>query len=87
MSVARTLNLSRALYAGNAVDSALVQFAAHATFEREATESHWVVTVTPKAARADARFVRRLCGELGNFALGLTIRDGGVGVDSAGEQA
>ena len=72
MSTSRTLRFSRSLYAGEAVDEACKRFARFASLEREQTGDAWVVTVTPKRPAQ----LRRLCGELANFALGLTIRRG-----------
>ncbi len=76
MSASRAMKLPRVLYAGEAIDATLERFAAFATFERESDERHFIVTVTPK--RAGAAHLRRLCGELGNYALGLSIRRGGA---------
>ena len=43
-----------------------------AQVEREALPSHWVVRISARSAAAE----RRVAGELANFALGLTARDG-----------
>lgn len=64
------LRFHRALYDGKAIDEALKTFAAHASFEQAEEPTHWVVRITAK----DAARERRIAGELGNFALGLTIR-------------
>ena len=63
------LRFHRDLYAGTAVDAALVRLADSATFERAQDGPYFVVRVdatTPARAKKVAR-------ELGNFALGLTI--------------
>lgn len=75
MSASKTLRFSRALYAGEAIDEACKRFARFASFEREQQTDAWVVTVVPKRPAQ----LRRLCGELSNFALGLTIRRGDSG--------
>ncbi|MBL4684383.1 MAG: hypothetical protein JKY37_07320 [Nannocystaceae bacterium] len=80
MSAPRELRLPQALYAGEAVDEALKRFDAFATFERRTEAEHWVVTVQPN--HPGAARLRQLCGELQNFALGLTIRRGGTGQPS-----
>jgi len=76
MSVRKTLRFARTIYAGEAVDEAIKRFDRFATFEREEQPEAWVVTVIPKREAQ----LRRLCGELSNFALGLTIRRGESGV-------
>lgn len=68
-----TLRFSRALYSGRAVDEALKRFAGVATATREQTDEHWVVHVTASKPALQ----RRVCGELGNHALALTIARGG----------
>ncbi|MEM6994202.1 MAG: HxsD-like protein [Myxococcota bacterium] len=75
MSATKTLRLAKVLYVGEAVDEALKRFAKFATFRRDSDETHWIVDVQPK--RSGAAAMRRLCGELSNYALGLTIRRGG----------
>lgn len=69
-----TLRFHRELYDGRAVDEATKAFADHATLELAEEPQHWVVKVgatTPSLERAVA-------GELGNYALGVTIRNGGL---------
>lgn len=80
MSAQRELRLSQVLYAGEAVDEALKRFDAFAVFERRTEAEHWVVTVKPR--HSGAARLRQLCGELQNFALGLTIRRGEKGQPS-----
>jgi hypothetical protein len=60
------------VYAGEAVDAACKRLDGFATFERQATDSHWVIRVS--AAQGE----RRVAGELANFALGLTVERGGA---------
>lgn len=64
------LRLHRDLYAGKAVDEAVAVFAPHATLERKDEPSHWVVPI----AAATPQRERRVAGELGNYALGLTVK-------------
>ena len=68
------LQFHRAIYAGPSVDEAVKVFASYATFELEEQPEHWRVRIT--AASADRE--RRIAGELGNYALGLTIKSGGA---------
>jgi hypothetical protein len=67
------LRLHRALYQQTAVDQAVAAFGAHGTFERQDDSSYYVVRVAAKAGSAPER-EQRLANELGNWALGLTIR-------------
>jgi hypothetical protein len=68
------LRLHRALYRGECVDEALKALAAYASFERAEEPEHWVVRVTAASPERE----RRVAGELGNRALGLTVRRGGA---------
>lgn len=77
------LRFARALYAGEAVDAALQRFADHAAVERQATDEYWIVRVT--AHREGLQ--RRLCGELGNHALALTVARGGPEPDPSPDPA
>jgi hypothetical protein len=67
----RELRFHRSIYAGEAIDAALQRFEGFATFEREIDGEHFVVRVNGAADE------RRLAGELANFALGLTVEQGG----------
>lgn len=67
------LRFSRLLYSGEAVDQAVKAFARFASFDLEQTDDHWVVRLRPH----DPALARRLCGEFGNHALGLTVQRGG----------
>jgi hypothetical protein len=67
------LRLHQAVYAGTAIDAALQRFAALATFERSIDGDYFVVT----AQLDDAARARKIAGELANFALGLTVEQGG----------
>jgi len=62
------LRFHRAVYAGEAVDAAVKQFARFGGFELAEEANHWVVRVTARKAERE----RALAGELGNLALGLT---------------
>lgn len=64
------LRFHREVYPGEAVDEALQVFARHGAFERAEEPSHWVVRVTARRPERE----RALAGELGNYALGLTLR-------------
>lgn len=68
------LRFHRELYAGEALDEAMKAFADHADFQRAEEGTHWVVDLTARKPRLE----RRIAGELGNYALGLTVRRGGA---------
>ncbi|MDC0719981.1 HxsD-like protein [Nannocystis bainbridge] len=74
MTDVHELRFSRQLYSGEAVDQAVKAFARFAVFELEQTDDAWVVRMTP----SDPNLARRLRGELGNHALGLTVQRGGA---------
>jgi hypothetical protein len=64
------LRLARFLYDGRAVDAAVKRFAGKADFGLREDPEYWVVDVS----HADGARERRVAGELGNMALGLTLR-------------
>jgi hypothetical protein len=64
------LRLHKALYPGETVDQAVKVYASYATFELEEEPLHWRVRVTASAPERE----RRIAGELGNYALGLTVK-------------
>jgi hypothetical protein len=64
------LRLQRELYAGEAVAAAVAVYEPHGTLARKDEPTHWVVEI---AARTPER-ERRIAGELGNYALGLTAK-------------
>ncbi|HEY3820997.1 MAG TPA: HxsD-like protein [Polyangiaceae bacterium] len=64
------LRLHREIYRGNAVDEALGVFASYGTFERREEAAYWVVEITARTPERE----RRIAGELGNYALGLTTK-------------
>jgi hypothetical protein len=68
------LRFHRSVYAGRSVDEAVKRFNGFAAFELTEEPEHWVVQLTA----ADAARERLVAGELGNFALGLTIQTRGV---------
>lgn len=68
------LRFNREVYRGTAVDEAVKVYAAYAAFELAEEPSHWVVRVTA----ANAARERRVAGELGNYALGLTVKARGA---------
>jgi hypothetical protein len=58
------------VYTAAAVDEALAVYSPHADIERTAQGDVWLIDVNcPDPVRE-----RRIAGELGNYALGLTIR-------------
>lgn len=64
------LRLHRDLYQGAALDQALGIYAEHGTFARKDEPGHWVVEITARSPERE----RRIAGELGNYALGLTAK-------------
>jgi hypothetical protein len=60
----------RAIYRGEAVDEAVKALATYAELERAEEKEHWVVRVVAKTPARE----RRVAGELGNRALGLTVK-------------
>lgn len=70
-----TLRFDRTLYAGTAIDAAMGRFAhlAGTRLDRRVDGEYFVVEVT---AATEAR-ARKIGLELANFALGLTIEQGG----------
>lgn len=68
------LRLHRELYRGECVDEAMKALGAYAAFERAEEPAHWVVRVTAASPERE----RRVAGELGNRALGLTVKRGGA---------
>jgi hypothetical protein len=63
-----TVKFHKAVYDGKAVDEAVKVFAAFASFTLREEPDHWVVDV-------DGERARRVAGELGNYALGLTVKN------------
>jgi hypothetical protein len=68
-----TLRLHRAVYRGTSIDEAVKVFSGHAAFRLTEEPSDWVVAVTAEKPERE----RRIAGEFGNYALGLTIQAGG----------
>lgn len=64
------LSFNKSLYVGTAVDEAVKVFGPHADFQLTETPEAWVVQVTS----ADAAREKRVCLELSNYALGLTVQ-------------
>jgi hypothetical protein len=69
-----TLRFHRELYRGTAVDEAVKVLAPHGDFQLREEPAHWVVEVTGATPERE----RRIAGELGNYALGLTVKAGGA---------
>jgi hypothetical protein len=68
------LRFHRAAYAGTAVDEAVKRFGAFAEFELQEEPEHWVVRLRAPTVEREAR----VAGELGNYALGTTIKNRGA---------
>lgn len=66
----RELRFHREVYRGEAVGESVKLFDRFADFELSEEDEHWVVRLTAK----DPARERRIAGEFGNYALGLTIR-------------
>jgi hypothetical protein len=66
------LRFHREIYKGTSVDEAVKVFARYGSFELAEEQDHWLVRITAKNSDRE----RKLAGELGNYALGLTIREG-----------
>ena len=64
------LRLHRDLYHAAAIDEVLGVFAPHGTLVRKEEPSHWVVEINSRSPERE----RRVAGELGNYALGLTAK-------------
>lgn len=45
-------------------------YASHATLEHAELPTHWVVRISARSPERE----RRIAGELGNYALGLTVK-------------
>ena len=68
------LRLHRELYRGTAVDEAVKVFTRYGTFDLAESPEHWIVRIESKNSARE----RQLAGELGNYALGLTVKQGGA---------
>lgn len=68
------LRFCREIYRGRSVDEAIKVFAPHADMVRSEGPEHWVVQVSAATPERE----RRVAGELGNYALGLTVKSGGA---------
>lgn len=64
------LRFHRELYVDTAVDEAVKVYDRFASFELVEQPAHWVVRVTAASEPRE----RRVCHELANYALGLTIK-------------
>jgi hypothetical protein len=69
------LRFHRAIYRGTAVDEAVKMYTAYAEFELIETKDHFVVKIAGKSPVRE----KRVAGELGNYALGLTVRGARTG--------
>ena len=64
------LRFHRDLYAGVAVDEAVKAYARFAEFQLEEAPGEWIVRITARTSDREKKVAR----ELGNMALGLTVR-------------
>ena len=64
------LRFHRQIYRGTAVDEAVKRFAAFAAFELREEPDYWIVQMTAR----DPAKEKKIAGELGNWALGLTVQ-------------
>jgi hypothetical protein len=69
------LRFHRDIYRGPSIDEAVKLFALHATFALKEEPEHWVVAITASKPERE----KRVAGEFGNYALGLTVKAGGPG--------
>jgi hypothetical protein len=69
------LRFHREVYRGASIDETVKLFASHGTFALKEEPDHWVVQVSAATPERE----RRVAGELGNYALGLTVKAGGAG--------
>jgi hypothetical protein len=67
------LKFHRQMYRGTAVDEAVKRFGAFAEFSLAEEPDYWVVQLTAR----DADREKKIAGELGNWALGLTVQKRG----------
>ncbi len=67
-----TLRFHRAVYSGPALDEAMKVFAPYAKIDGREEPEHWVVTIDGGERE------RAVAGELGNYALGLTVKNRGA---------
>ncbi len=68
--MARTLRFHKTVYAGESVDEAVKTFERFASFSLTDDDAHFIVTFEAKRPELE----KRIAGELGNFALGLTVK-------------
>lgn len=71
----REIRFHRELYPGTVLDTAIKTYEPWADMARSESETHWVVQISSRSPAAE----RRIAGELANYALGLTVRDGPPG--------
>jgi len=64
------LRFHRDLYRGESIDEAVKVFAKFGTFALREDTTHWIVDVGAASSAREAR----VAGELGNYALGLTLK-------------
>lgn len=67
----RELRLHRTVYSENAIAEAIGVFADYATIDQSVSDQHFVVRISSESATRE----RKIAGELGNYALGVSVRD------------
>ena len=67
------LRFHRQIYRGTAVDEAVKRFAAFASFDLREETDYWIVQLVAR----DPEKEKKIAGELGNWALGLTVQKRG----------
>lgn len=68
----KELRFHRDLYPGTALDAAIKTYDEWAEIQREESATHWIVKISAGNPAAE----RQIAGELANYALGLTVREG-----------
>lgn len=65
------LRFHRELYRGESVDAAIKVYDRYAEIERAEEPTHWIVKIEASTPERE----KKIANELGNYALGLTIRE------------
>lgn len=65
------LRFHRELYRGESVDAAIKVYDRYAEIERAEEPAYWVVKIAASTPERE----KKIANELGNYALGLTIRE------------
>lgn len=70
----KELRFHRDLYRGESVDSAIQVYARYAAITTREDDDYWVVQIEASSPTRE----QRIGDEMANYALGLTIREGGA---------